>query len=82
MTPIPTPPLAFTPELDSSKPTSIPPYPAQPTQMSRKSSAIKVVQERSVTPAGILIDPMGNLDLANEKEDELDRKSKIGRAHV
>lgn len=71
MTPIPTPPLAFTPELDSSKPTSIPPYPAQPTQMSRKSSAIKVVQERSVTPAGILIDPMGNLDLANEKEDEL-----------
>lgn len=71
VTPTPTPPQVFTPELDSSKPSSIPPYPAQPVHMSRNSSAIKVVQERSVTPAAILIDPMGNLELANEKEDEL-----------
>lgn len=71
VTPTPTPPQVFTPELDSSKPSSIPPYPAQPVHMSRNSSAIKVVQERSVTPAAILIDPMGNLELANEKEDEV-----------
>ncbi|OBT48958.1 hypothetical protein VE00_00647 [Pseudogymnoascus sp. WSF 3629] len=76
ITPIPTPPV-FTPELDSSKPTttstSIPPYPAPPAvHMSRNPSAIKVAQqERPVTPAAILIDPMSNLELGNEKEDEL-----------
>ncbi|KFY52995.1 hypothetical protein V497_08414, partial [Pseudogymnoascus sp. VKM F-4516 (FW-969)] len=63
LTPIPTPPEVYTPELDSSLPT-IPAYPAQPVQMSRNSSATKVVQEqRSVTPAAILIDPMGSLGL-------------------
>ncbi|OBT75658.1 hypothetical protein VF21_05140 [Pseudogymnoascus sp. 05NY08] len=74
ITPTPTPPQLFTPELDSSKPssTTIPPYPAQPVHMSRNSSAIKVAQEqRSVTPAAILVDPMSNLGLGNEKEDEL-----------
>ncbi|KFY73359.1 hypothetical protein V499_06552, partial [Pseudogymnoascus sp. VKM F-103] len=78
-TPTPTPPQLYTPELDSNKPTpststGIPPYPAQPAvvHMSRNSSAaIKVAQEqqRSVTPAAILVDPMGNLGLGGGNED-------------
>ncbi|ELR05231.1 hypothetical protein GMDG_01669 [Pseudogymnoascus destructans 20631-21] len=50
--------------------------------MSRNSSAIKVAQqERSVTPAAILVDPMGNLELGNENEDAADAEVAAKERH-